>query len=122
MWDACCSCSLAFTIISSAPHNRICLTKCLASSCAPPSESLGICEQEVDEATQMGESLSLLIIVGDFRTALATLRRIEQMGQKQALLFRDYCSTARSRRRSPPVFGFRVWGFHKSGESETPES
>jgi hypothetical protein len=110
VWDACCSCSLAFTIISSETHNLICLTTCLASSCAPPSESLGICKQEVDEATQMGESLSLLIIVGDFRTALATLKRIEQMGQKQALLFRDCFSTARSRTRSPPVFGFRVWG------------
>jgi hypothetical protein len=117
--------------------------------------------------TQMGESLSLLIMMGDFRTALATLRRIEQLGQKQALLLRDYLSvlcvcvcylnvlcvcvctwhqhlrpvfsflclcvvhdflsTSRSRRRSPPVSGFRVWGLGfqqklRMSQSLRPES
>jgi hypothetical protein len=32
VWNACCSCSLAFTVNSSEPHNRICLTTWSASS------------------------------------------------------------------------------------------
>ena len=56
-----------------------------------------------DASSQMGESLFVLIMVGDMRSALQELHRIENLGEQHTRRHCDYCSR-------PTEYGMRRCG------------